>query len=36
MNRWSKSGVLDRIFEQLQREQIVRITIMAANWIPPS
>src|SRR5471032_2159468 len=27
MNRWSKSGVLDRVFEQLQREQIVRIRI---------
>jgi transposase len=25
MNRWSKSGVLDLVFEQLQREQIVRI-----------
>src|SRR3972149_7222746 len=25
MNRWSKNGVLDRVFEQLQREQIVRI-----------
>ena len=29
MNRWSKSGVLDRIFEKLQREQIVRIKIEA-------
>jgi transposase len=27
MNRWSKSGVLDRVFEQLQREQIVRIKL---------
>src|ERR1017187_2976115 len=27
MNRWSKNGVLDRVFEQLQREQIVRIRI---------
>ena len=25
MNRWSKNGVLDRVFEHLQREQIVRI-----------
>ena len=25
MNRWSKNGVLDRVFEQLQREQIVRL-----------
>src|SRR5438270_65487 len=27
MNRWSKNGVLDRVFEKLQREQIVRIKI---------
>ena len=27
MNRWSKLGVLDRIFETLQRAQIVRIKI---------
>ena len=29
MNRWAKSGVLDRVFEQLQLEQIVRIRIEA-------
>jgi transposase len=29
MNRWSKSGVLDRVFEKLQREQMVRIRIEA-------
>jgi transposase len=29
MNRWAKNGVLDRIFEQLQLEQIVRIRIEA-------
>ena len=29
MNRWSKSGVLDRVFEQLQREQIVCIKLEA-------
>ena len=29
MNRWSKSGAMDRIFEQLQLEQIVRIRIEA-------
>jgi transposase len=29
MNRWAKSGVLDRVFEQLQLEQIVRINIEA-------
>ena len=27
MNRWSKLGVLDRVFEQLQQAQIVRIKI---------
>ena len=27
MNRWSKAGVLDRVFEQLQYNQIVRIKI---------
>ena len=31
MNRWSKNGVLDSIFEQLQREQIVRIKIEAVK-----
>ena len=31
MNRWSKSGVLDRIFEQLQHAQIVRIKIEAVS-----
>ncbi len=29
MNRWSKKGVLDRVFEQLQRDQIVRIGVEA-------
>ena len=29
MNRWSKTGVLDRVFEQLQHAQIVRIKIEA-------
>jgi transposase len=29
MNRWSKSGILDRVFAQLQKEQIVRIKIEA-------
>jgi transposase len=27
MNRWSKLGVMDRVFEKLQRAQIVRIKI---------
>jgi transposase len=31
MNRWSKSGVLDRVFEQLQRAQVVRIRIEAVS-----
>ncbi len=29
MNRWAKNGVLDSVFEQLQREQIVRVRIEA-------
>jgi transposase len=29
MNRWSKNGTLDRVFEQLQLEQIVRLRIDA-------
>ena len=31
MNRWSKNGVLDRVFEYLQREQIVRIKLEAVS-----
>ena len=31
MNRWSKSGVLDRVFEQLQKAQVVRIKIEAVS-----
>ncbi len=31
MNRWSKNGILDQVFEQLQREQIVRIRIEAVS-----
>ena len=31
MNRWSKSGVLDVVFEKLQREQLVRIKIEAVS-----
>jgi transposase len=30
MNRWSKNGVLDRVFEKLQVEQIMRIKIEAS------
>ena len=29
MNRWAKNGVLDRVFQQLQLEQVVRIRIEA-------
>ena len=31
MNRWAKSGVLDRIFEALQRENIIRIRVEAVS-----
>ena len=31
MNRWSKNGVLDRVFEQLQRAQLVRIKLEAVS-----
>ena len=31
MNRWSKARVLDRVFEQLQRAQVVRIKIEAVS-----
>ena len=29
MNRWAKSGVLDRVFTQLQQAQIIRIKLEA-------
>jgi transposase len=31
VNRWSKAGVLDRLFAQLQREQLNRIKIEAVS-----
>ena len=31
MNRWSKAGVLDRLFAQLQREPLIRIKIAAVS-----
>ena len=31
MNRWAKSGVLDRVFEQLQRKGIVKVGIEVAS-----
>lgn len=32
MNRWSKAGVLDKVFEKLQAEQIVRIRMKPSPW----
>ena len=31
MNRWSNNGVLDAVFEKLQREQLVRIRVEAVS-----
>lgn len=31
MNRWSKAGVLDRMFARLQREQIIQIKLEAVS-----
>ena len=31
MSRWSKNGVLDQVFERLQKEQIIRIKIEAVK-----
>jgi len=31
MNRWSKNGVLDRIFEALQKEQFIRISVAVVS-----
>jgi transposase len=31
MRRWTRSGVLDKMFEELQREQVVRIKIEAVS-----
>jgi len=31
MNRWSKNGTLDRVFEKLQLEQIVRLSLEAIS-----
>jgi len=33
MNRWEKSGTLSRIFEQLQKQRIIRIRIEAVSAI---
>jgi hypothetical protein len=31
MNRWSRNGVLDRVFTELQRAQIIRIKLEAVS-----
>ena len=35
MNRWSKRGVLDRVFAQLQQTQIIRVKIEAVALDSP-
>ena len=27
MNRWAKNGVLDRVFERLQQEQLIHVNV---------
>ena len=34
MSRWSKSGVLDRVFTQLQQERILRVRLEAVRGHP--
>lgn len=31
MNRWAKAGVLDRLFEELQHQQLIRVKIEAVS-----
>ena len=31
MNRWAKAGVLDRLFTELQQEQLIRVKIEAVS-----
>lgn len=31
MSRWAKSGVLDRVFEELQCQQVIKITVDAIS-----
>lgn len=31
MNRWAKKGVLDRVFSELQHQQIIRIRVEAVS-----
>ena len=33
MNRWSKAGVLDRVFARLQQEQIIAIKFEAVSLV---
>ncbi len=35
MNRWSKAGVLDRVFARLQQEQILAIRSNTCAWTAP-
>ena len=35
MSRWSKNGVLDRVFTHLQREQLLRIKLEAVSLASP-
>jgi transposase len=35
MNRWSKAGVLDRVFARLQQEQILASAASTCAWIAP-
>jgi transposase len=31
MNRWAKAGVLDRLFEEMQNQQLIRVKIEAVS-----
>ena len=31
MNRWAKNGVLDRVFRELQRQQVIRVRVEAVS-----
>ena len=32
MNRWAKKGVLDRVFEELQKQNIIQIKVEVASF----
>ena len=34
MNRWAKNGVLDRVFERLQQEQLIRVNVEVVGMDP--